>query len=39
VGYIPFDSDAAALFFALISSRYGRGSLIVSSNKTFSKPS
>ncbi|HEY3843237.1 MAG TPA: IS21-like element helper ATPase IstB [Acidimicrobiales bacterium] len=36
VGYIPFDSDAAALFFALISSRYERASLIVSSNKTFS---
>jgi DNA replication protein DnaC len=36
VGYIPFDPDAAALFFALISSRYERASLIVSSNKTFS---
>jgi len=36
VGYIPFDSEAAALFFALISSRYERSSLIVSSNKTFS---
>jgi DNA replication protein DnaC len=36
VGYIPFDPDAAALFFALISSRYERSSLIVSSNKTFS---
>ena len=36
MGYIPFDSDAAALFFALISSRYERASLIVSSNKTFS---
>jgi len=31
-----FDSDAAALFFTLISSRYERASLIVSSNKTFS---
>jgi hypothetical protein len=37
VGYIPFDPDAAALFFALISSRYERASLIVSSNKTFFK--
>ena len=36
VGYIPFDSEAAALFFALVSSRYERSSLIVSSNKTFS---
>ena len=36
VGYIPVDPEAAALFFALISSRYERSSLIVSSNKTFS---
>jgi DNA replication protein DnaC len=36
VGYIPFDPDAAALFFALISSRYERASLVVTSNKTFS---
>jgi DNA replication protein DnaC len=36
VGYIPFDPDAAALLFALISSRYERASMIVSSNKTFS---
>src|SRR6266542_1974997 len=36
VGYIPFDPEAAALFFALISSRYERASLIVNSNKTFS---
>ena len=36
VGYIPFDPDAAALFFSLISSRYERASLIVSSNKSLS---
>lgn len=36
VGYIPFDPEAAALFFSLISSRYERRSMIVSSNKTFS---
>lgn len=36
VGYIPFDPEAAALFFALVASRYERSSLIVSSNKTFS---
>src|SRR6266508_2729671 len=36
VGYIPFDPEAAALFFELVSSRYERASVIVSSNKTFS---
>jgi len=36
VGYIPFNPEAAALFFALVSFRYERSSLIVSSNKTFS---
>ena len=36
VGYIPFDPEAAALFFELVSSRYERACLIVSSNKTFS---
>jgi DNA replication protein DnaC len=35
-GYIPFDPEAASLFFALLSSRYERSSLIASSNKTFS---
>ncbi len=36
VGYIPFDPEAASLFFSLISSRYEQNSLIVSSNKSFS---
>jgi hypothetical protein len=36
VGYIPFDPEAASLFFSLVSSRYEHSSLIVSSNKTFS---
>ena len=36
VGYIPFDPDAASLFYQLVSSRYKQRSLIVSSNKTFS---
>jgi DNA replication protein DnaC len=36
VGYIPFDPEAAALFFALTSSRYEQASMIVNSNKTFS---
>src|SRR3990170_6008935 len=33
VGYIPFDAEAANLFFQLVSSRYERGSVIVTSNK------
>jgi DNA replication protein DnaC len=36
VGLHPFDPEAAALFFALVSSRHERSSMIVSSNKTFS---
>jgi len=36
VAYIPFDPEAAALFIALVSSRYEGSILIVSSNKTFS---
>lgn len=36
VGYIPFDPDAASLFFSLVSSRYERASMIVTSNKSFS---
>lgn len=37
VGYIPFEPEAANLFFQLISSRYERASLIVTSNKPFSR--
>lgn len=36
VGYIPFDPEAANLMFALISARYERASVIVTSNKPFS---
>jgi DNA replication protein DnaC len=36
VGYIPFDPEAANLFFQLVASRYERASLIVTSNKPFS---
>jgi DNA replication protein DnaC len=36
VGYIPFDPQAANLMFSLVSSRYERASLIVTSNKPFS---
>ena len=37
VGYIPFDQDAANLFFQLVSSRYEQASLILTSNLTFSR--
>ena len=37
VGYIPFDPQAANLMFALVSSRYERASMIVTSNKPFSR--
>src|ERR1700746_978172 len=37
VGYIPFEAEAANLFFQLVSSRYERGSLIVTSNKPFGR--
>jgi DNA replication protein DnaC len=36
VGYVPFEPEAAALFYALIASRYERASLVLSSNKPFS---
>lgn len=36
VGYIPFDPEAANLMFSLISARYERASMIVTSNKPFS---
>jgi DNA replication protein DnaC len=36
VGYIPFDPEAANLMFTLVSSRYERASMIVTSNKPFS---
>ncbi len=36
IGYIPFDPQAANLMFMLISRRYEKASLIVSSNKNFS---
>jgi DNA replication protein DnaC len=37
IGYIPFDPQAANLMFALVSSRYERASMIVTSNKPFSR--
>ena len=36
VGYIPFDPQAANLMFMLVSRRYERASVIVTSNKPFS---
>ncbi|TFC94437.1 MULTISPECIES: IS21-like element helper ATPase IstB [Cryobacterium] len=37
VGYIPFEQDAANLFFQLVSSRYEHASLILTSNLPFSR--
>ena len=37
VGYIPFDQDAANLFFQLIASRYETGSVMVTSNLPFGR--
>ena len=36
VGYIPFDPEAANLMFMLVSRRYERASMVVTSNKPFS---
>jgi glutamate-1-semialdehyde 2,1-aminomutase len=36
VGYLPFEPDAASLFFQLVSSRYEHASLILTSNLPFS---
>lgn len=35
--YIPFEPEAANLFFQLVSSRYERTSLIVTSSKPFGR--
>ena len=37
VGYLPLDRAEANMVFPLVSRRYERGSLIVTSNKTFAK--
>ena len=37
VGHIPFDQDAANLFFQLIASRYEQGSVTVTSNLPFGR--
>lgn len=35
VGYMPLDAVAANLFFHIVSARYERGSLVITSNKSF----
>jgi DNA replication protein DnaC len=35
VGYLPLDSLAANLFFQVVSARYERGSILMTSNKSF----
>lgn len=37
IGYIPIDRHGAHLFFQLISRRYERGALILTSNRSFSQ--
>ena len=37
IGYIPFEAEAANAFFQLVSARYERASLIVTSNKPFGR--
>jgi len=37
VGYVPFEPEAANLFFQLLSARYERASVIMSSNKAFGR--
>ncbi len=36
-GYLPLEPHAAHLFFALVSRRYERGSILATSNKAFSE--
>ena len=33
LGYLPFEANAAHLFFQLVSRRYERGSMLVTSNR------
>lgn len=37
VGYLPLDQEEASLFFQVISKRYEKGSIILTSNKSFSE--
>jgi DNA replication protein DnaC len=33
LGYLPFEANAAHLFFQLVSRRYERGSMLITSNR------
>lgn len=35
IGYLPFDNEGAHCFFQLVSQQYERGSLVITSNKSF----
>lgn len=37
VGYLPFDTLGATMLFQLVSARYERGSIILTSNKSFAQ--
>jgi DNA replication protein DnaC len=37
LGYLPIDKNGADLLFQVISGRYERGSLIITSNRAFKK--
>ena len=37
VGYLPFEQEAANLFFQLVSTRYEKASLILTSNLPFAR--
>jgi DNA replication protein DnaC len=37
IGYIPIDRHGAHLFFQLVSRRYEKGALILTSNRSFSQ--
>ena len=37
LGYLPIDKHGAELLFQIISGRYERGSLIITSNRAFKK--
>ena len=34
MGYLPFEAHAAHLFFQLVSRRYERGSMLITSNRS-----
>jgi DNA replication protein DnaC len=37
LGYLPFETNAAHLFFQLVSRRYERGSMLITSNRAISE--